>query len=496
MAHLQDLAIDLINDVKNTKDAQSRLYLLEQVREIVIHRDKSVLAVVVKDLFDMTIDKSVQIRKFLIKFGDEVMKENAQLVFSHLLTLLNFCMFDSNENVSVMCVSLYHKYYDTLVLLIAGMEKTTDTDPKNLWSIIITLTAKVLEFLSSNRSDKLKAKSLEFCETMILFGLPTPPISSDPRLARSGRKEVLSTGKNAELIPLHHPLISRTVIEQQAEDAYSKMLLWTSKSGPQGYPFSPSLLSLLGQKIALIASQRPKHANNAAKAVTFMIQGKGNHSDKMSGSDRENLARAITRFLRTAMVLSSDSSGLMTTVQAALSYLEGLGLSGPDDTISIGKKRERDDSVPESSNQTLEEDDNEGDSRRKSAIAAVDAAEQALKRKKASMLDNRQAETGSLFHTIGDSVSSGGIARSEYTELAGEIATLPEVFNISAKLTELQPEDGQGGKNHSLEIEKSIPQEPSMYSDLSLISLKRLFDNYYEMKSLNKQVSHFPLSVS
>ena len=55
---LLDLAIEKINEAKNTRDAQSKLFLLEQVKEIIFHRDKSILTEVAPDVIELMVDRS------------------------------------------------------------------------------------------------------------------------------------------------------------------------------------------------------------------------------------------------------------------------------------------------------------------------------------------------------------------------------------------------------------------------------------------------------
>ena len=79
MSVLGDLAVDIINAAKATKDARQKVFQLEQLREIVLHRDKSLLPDVIGDAFDFMVDKSVHVRKFLILFGRDLLEEDFSL---------------------------------------------------------------------------------------------------------------------------------------------------------------------------------------------------------------------------------------------------------------------------------------------------------------------------------------------------------------------------------------------------------------------------------
>ncbi len=66
---LRDLAVDVLNTAKSGKDAKMKVFQLEQFREIIIHRDKSIIEEFIGDVFDFTTEKSSIFRKFLLRFS-------------------------------------------------------------------------------------------------------------------------------------------------------------------------------------------------------------------------------------------------------------------------------------------------------------------------------------------------------------------------------------------------------------------------------------------
>jgi hypothetical protein len=422
MSSLLELVIDLINDAKNAKDAQNKLYLLEQVKEIAFHRDKTLLKEVLPIIVDFMIEKSAPVRKFLVKFVEEAMGQDSQFTFPYFLNLLNFLVNDSNDFVLASLAASFHKNYVSLIMNVVGMPNVTKAqglnDPKQLWQIITALTKKFNDFISSSRHDYLKIQCLRLYEIELMFGLPGMGITTvDPRLARkaadprlaarnaasgassagSGAATGTSGGsgsggggagaKTAEDISLHHPFISRTEIQNLAEENMTRALLWASKGGPHGYSFSPTLMSLLGQVIANVSATKLKHATSVALALVALVQGKGNLSQEMNNLDRQQLARAVHALLRAASAhhaAAADSEGALPKLRAAVGALEALGVdtttAAAATTTSAagaggrgGRKRGRD-SAPDV---VADEEDSEEflAQRRATAIAAVDAAE-------------------------------------------------------------------------------------------------------------------------
>lgn len=368
MPSLYDLVIDLINDAKNTKDNQTKLYVLEQIKEICFHRDKAILKDVMGNIIDFMIEKSMPVRKFLIKFMEEAILQDMDNSFSYYLNLINYLIQESNDSLLIILAKSFQNYYDSILLKIANMSPTSKSqgillDSKQLWSIFNSIVLKFHDFISSSRNDQLKVYCLKIFEIEMIFGLPNPvtmtssdprlaarKVVNDPRLARGGgsskgmvdsSSSAGTSNKSVDEISLHHPFISKTEIQRAAEENFTKALLWSSKGGPQGYPFTPNLMALLGQLIANVSSIRLKNAPTGAKALIYMIQGKGSIIATMTGSDRENLARAVHRLLRATNAASAaDPEGIVPKLKASVAALENLGI----DSAVLGQKRALDSS--------------------------------------------------------------------------------------------------------------------------------------------------------
>jgi hypothetical protein len=276
MPSLHDLAVDLINDAKGSKTMAAKLYNLEQIKEIVFHRDTSILSEIAPDIInDFMIERSSVIRKFLVSFAADWLQLDFAAAIPLSLSLFGFLLASESGDGPIRQISNeLTKTYDRAVMHITGMpiklrsSGPNAPDPKSYWGSMRTIVSRLIDMISSDRNEQLRTQSLRLAENMILFGLPAEKLSSDPRLAKSRPQTGDSSkGLSAGDIPLHHPFINRNDLEQEAESIFSKMLLWASKGGPQGHPFSPSQMALLGGTIANIASLRPKKSTNAATAL-------------------------------------------------------------------------------------------------------------------------------------------------------------------------------------------------------------------------------------
>lgn len=335
MPHLVDIVTDLVNEIKESKEVSARLFALEQIKEIVFHRDKTLLKTVIPILSEFIVDKSASIRKFLLKIGGDAMQQDAS-VFPNLLSMIGYILHDPNDGVMTLGIKQFQAYYIKFALMIAEMPATSVkgqslSDPKQLWALFGKIQLKFNEVIASTRSDGLKLACLELYETEIHFGLPSGGASADsrpqrvdPRLARM--QETKEAVSSSESIPLHHPIINRNTIISEAEDLYARMLVWTTSSGPQGFPFSTSLKAALGRIVADVASAKPANGVNAAKALYLFIQGKGSIVESMSGENRESIARAAHRMVRSVTVFKvADPDGALVKLKSALEHLESLG---------------------------------------------------------------------------------------------------------------------------------------------------------------------------
>eukprot|EP01031_Cornospumella_fuschlensis_P030618 gene30618-36994_t len=346
MSVLRDLAIDVINTAKSSKDARQKVFQLGQLREIVLHRDKSLLPDFIEEIFTFIVDKSAQLRKFLVSFAGDLLEQDFPLSLPHMLTMGVFFLTESNDSVIVALAEVIAKFYARIVLAIVRMPSApSGLDPKAMWEQFRLILSKLNEFISSGRSDNLRRACLKVMEEQVLFGTPMtgatasmdPRLSRkvDPRLARTAdAASSSSSSQGVEQIPLHHAHISRTLLTQEAEDTFNKLCMYVYKGGPQASLFSPSLMSRLVQVVCSLGVLRPSVLGARACKASAHLLAAGPASATladMAAADKEHVLRAAHRLVRAGVVYVG--------ADAAIAAVEGAG-DAPAEGLA-GSKRSR-----------------------------------------------------------------------------------------------------------------------------------------------------------
>ena len=197
---LLDLSSDLINKAKLAVNSQQKLFNLEQVKEIIFYRDTSLISFVIPELFDLMLERSISIRKFLVKIAGEALHFSISLVI-HVLPLFSFLIVDGNDRVLQSIAFELSNYYDKISIFVANMivksttsssaaaaafhnltsnstnKQETGPDPRDLWQQLRKMTLVLIEAISSNRSDSLRIQCIKLCENIVLY-----PYSSNFKL--------------------------------------------------------------------------------------------------------------------------------------------------------------------------------------------------------------------------------------------------------------------------------------------------------------------------
>jgi hypothetical protein len=497
-SNLVDLAIELINEAKTAQDNKSKIYYLEQVKEILLYRDSSILVGLIPDIMDFMIETSIQVKRFLVKFMGEALKKSS-LVSVQVLSLLSFYVSDINDDFIRYVALEFKTIYPQLLMFIVSQpvksKSATSADPKQLWSQLRIIVEKIIESLSSQKSENTRIECLQVVESIIQFGIPSTESAKvlDPRLKASKKVDVSVVESSSSDIPLHHPFINRNDIEQEAESLISKLLLWASKGGPQGFPFTPNEMSQLGQSIASISSIRHRFLGQATPAV-MAILGKTGLCEEMSGLSRENLAKSLHRMMRSLMVQPDKS--MVTKIKASLQHLENLGFnSKPSDVKKPGGKKRDSTALQE-----LHDDDEISEERdlKASAIEALALAEKELL-EKSSIFSN--ASTSRNVVSDLSATTSGGL--NMVFSMSGETELAPHNFDSfdsnpvgPIKLADIQAISiltrssvlpHIGSSNNDLIFIEPISAQSPVYSQLAVESLLRILastkqsDDPYQM---------------
>lgn len=495
MASLREVAIDLLNEAKS--DDKNKSFLLEQVREIALNRDTSVLAEILPDMLGMMVNAKIPLRRFLIKFAGEALSIDFTL-FPEVLSCYSFLMTDTNESVQKLIAHELTKIYSKAVMSIVAIPPkqkgaaASVLDPKQIWQQLRSMSSRLVDIISSARSEGLRMKAIRLAESVALFGIPAPPQSHDPRKRRAAPSgSAQENNVSVEMVPLSHQFINKNELEEEAEDLFAKMMLWAMRGGPQGFPFTPLQMSVLGQTIGSIASQRtggksssdePRSAK-AAKSLLALLTGPKNVCANMTGSARNELAKTVNGFLRSISSLP-DPDGIVAKLRQGLSKLEELGFDDKAPTAAVGQKRDA--SALEGDTADDGEDDRDGDKLelaeeeevRKNAIAALDEVQVSVEK---SSRDATEQSSGK---------EDGG-----ETELASDVA--PQPTPSSGRLVKFSTQQTSTTTMADYAL-NPIDQNTEIVNDIASTSIQRLLSNLDRIKDTANEkliLSHNKLCV-
>jgi hypothetical protein len=260
------IATDLVNAARAETDERQKDLILRQIREVALHRDPSTIPLVLKDTLDMAVGAKTSTVVFLVRLAGECLrKDYSQLPV--VLASYSFLMTQESDRVHHEVAAELTKGYSKAALAVAEMFSAADaneTGLKHSWKQLRGVATKLVDKVSSNRaSEQLRTAGVALAENVVLFGLPAPVQKADPRRRRAAGPAADSSSV-ANLTSMHPFILDvKAELEKEAEDIFSKLVLWAYQGGPQGSPFTPAQMALLAQAIASIAGQRHLRADGS-----------------------------------------------------------------------------------------------------------------------------------------------------------------------------------------------------------------------------------------
>ena len=488
MSDYLDLATDLINASKIETDVGKQQVILHQLREILLVRDKTCIPLILKDMMDLAIGSNTHKVIFLIRFAGEILKEDINQL-PIVIASFNFIMTMENDKIHQEVAIVMKNNYSKMVMAIAelisiNINNDNETSIKLTWKQFRSVSTKIVDKISSNRaSEQLRTDGIILAEGMILFGLPAPQQKVDPRRRRAVGISSTESSSIANITSTNPFIVEvKGELEREAEDVFSKLLLWAQKGGPQGSPFTSVQLSLLGQGIAGIAGQRHARVDGAdaenprstkaTKALNIMLKSK-NTSKNMLGTNRKTLVATIHRFLLTS---PPDPTNDIPKLKESLKEWEAKGFEDDEKTSAAAaaaaaapsRKRGRSSSM-DVSEEYKDLSKEEIETMKQQAIQALDESEKALKRVKIEQ---------AAIAASAPSVSGASLAE---TELSSDLA--PEFTDGTSTLSEVSGH--KAASRGSGMVYSLVPLEVSMdqIGTLAASTLQRLLDSFYTLKA-------------
>lgn len=279
---MADVATDLLNKAKLSTSAQEKLFSLEQIKEVIFHRDPTLFPAFLEEITDFVVDKTVTVRKFLASFGGETLSK-FPLHTPAILKMFDFLIRDESDSVVRAVVSEMARHFGRCAMYVVGQDTRSaksffakssgQLSPKDQWELLTRFTKTVVELLSSSRSAALRVQCIHYMSSYLLFSLPLDTFSQG---AQKRAKTEHSAGRfqspfNAASISLHHAFLSKDQIEAEAKTVLTRLALWATRGGPQGAPFTDEQMGELGVALAGVALERPRECRAILPAVTVLV---------------------------------------------------------------------------------------------------------------------------------------------------------------------------------------------------------------------------------
>ena len=409
MNNMLALATDLLCKAKISPEIASKINNLEQVQEIVFHRDVKLLPLLFPEILEFMLEKSAPLRRFLLHFVFTALKNGDDFI-SQTLPVLSFVAMDpSQESPLKIIASELALNYDKFVMYIVNSKAS---DSKDLMNHLKTTTKCIIDSISSKKSDSYRSQCIKLAESIIVFG--TPIASNIFNESKANAKYDIMN------IPFHHPSIDRNALELEAESLFTRLLLWARRGGPQESPFSLLLMSQLLGAISKIAIEKPTMRGKAAQALSYLLDElpiryntdihKDFRATVLYVSNEMINSCASTKALDASMMKLRDS---FSRAKQIFPHLK-ISLLTP---VTLKRQFSSDSTTDGDNEQELKR-------RREDAIAAVDLAE--------SLLQQQQQSSS----TITPPTTASTKASVDGIELASDLISFP-IPSANIKLVEL-----------------------------------------------------------
>jgi hypothetical protein len=262
-------ALDLINEFK-VSSSEQKVYLVAQLKEICFKQAPHVLFDVAQDIFDLSLDRSAQVRRALIMFAGECVYHNEALVPA-ILSMFYRLLEDRSESlVRAMAFEMARSYDRFIVSLAKAPESSAAA--RTAYSQLQDIAHSFLDTLSTEASEQVRTQCVRFAlETYVLFGLPSP---KGPWPLKEGDQLRMGQFYSCADLPATHAFVQRDSIEAEAAQLFIRCEGWCRSGGPSSSPFSTSQLSQLAQAVGRVGSERPMLWARAATALLNMVFSK------------------------------------------------------------------------------------------------------------------------------------------------------------------------------------------------------------------------------
>lgn len=254
--HLRDEAVRLLNTYKYNVDTASKMEPLRQLKEILLHREPSLLPEFVPYLLELQGERSSPIRKFLAEMIEELGLKYLEYLPDMVPVLIAF-LKDDTPAVARQAVSTgTNLFRNTLeeISLQGIYSGQVDNSLEDSWAWMVKFKDAVYPIAFQPGTDGVKLLAVKFVETTILLFTPDPNVSSQPpHLQQSNDGK--SKGFSISWILGGHPVLDAGLLGQEASKNLG--LLLDQLRLPDVTILHSSVVIVLVNSLASIAKKRP-----------------------------------------------------------------------------------------------------------------------------------------------------------------------------------------------------------------------------------------------
>eukprot|EP00250_Pteridium_aquilinum_P033702 c611_g1_i1 orf=440-4438(-) len=284
--HLREEAVSYLNDAKMLGDTSAKTNMLKRLKEILLHRDPSLLEEFVPHLMELQTERSSPIRNYLVQMIQEIGLRHSEHIPSMVPILLTL-MGDDTPAVARHAIStgssLFRSTFEQVALqgIYAGH---VDTKLQRSWGWMTTLKDAVYSASKEHSNDGVRLLAIKFIEMVILLFTPEPNGSiQPPPLPQKSDKNVF----NVTWLHGGHPVLDVGLLGQEASKNLS--LLLNQLRAPEILKIPGPVAVVLVNSLASIAKQRPSMYGRVLPVLLGLVP----ILELMKGAQVKSVAQAL-----------------------------------------------------------------------------------------------------------------------------------------------------------------------------------------------------------
>lgn len=251
----REQVLSLLNSAKNHPEMGLRIDSLKQLKDILLHRDPSMLKEFATNLPELQTAPFSFVRKYIAEMIEEIGLKNLEHLSQMVPVLLAFLKDDTPAVIRQTITSgtnLFRNTLEHVALQIVHCGKL-DKWLEDLWSWMLKFRDAVYTFAFQPGKDGVKLLAVKFVEMTILLFTPDPN-GSQPPLPQQNSDGKLRTFNISWLVG-GHPLLDPGLLGQEANKNLGNML--DLLRSPDITMLQSSVIIVIINSLAAIAKKRP-----------------------------------------------------------------------------------------------------------------------------------------------------------------------------------------------------------------------------------------------